>query len=149
MRALFPGATMSEPNTEPCPFCGELIRPTAERCRFCGEYLDDEEDRPRPRRRRRTLTEPDEGVRWLIPIDRSGWSIAAGYLGLLACLPLIGLLFGILALVTGMLALSHLKRNPDLGGQGRAIFGLVAGSLGALANAGLLVALLIDWLKHH
>jgi hypothetical protein len=138
---------MPEHQTEPCPFCGEPIRPNAERCRYCGEYLDEDEFRPPPRRRRRTATDPDEPVRWLIPIDRSGWSIASGYCGLLACFPLIGLLFGIVAVITGVLALSHMKRNPELGGQGRAIFGLIAGSLAGLANAVLVVILMTEWFK--
>jgi hypothetical protein len=65
----------------------------------------------------------------LLPIGRSGWAIAAGYLGLLSCVPVVGLVFAIAAIVTGSLALRNCQRNPELGGRGRAIFGVVAGSL--------------------
>ena len=34
----------------------------------------------------------DHGVELLIPINRTGWSIAAGYLGLFSLLPFIGIL---------------------------------------------------------
>src|SRR5262249_45481086 len=96
---------------------------------------DDDDDRPVRRA-------GDEGLRWLIPIDRSGWAIAAGYLGLLSCFPLIGLLFGILAVVTGILALGHINKDPELGGRGRAVFGLVAGRIAGLGNAVLLAIVL-------
>jgi hypothetical protein len=124
-------------NTLPCPFCRKPIDRRAERCPFCGEVQFEH----RPRRSDRD-SGTDEAVRWLIPIDRSGWAIASGYCGLLACFPFVGLLFGILGIVTGILALQHSKRNPRLGGQGRAIFGIVMGGLAGAGNA-LLVLLLI------
>jgi hypothetical protein len=65
----------------------------------------------------------------LLPIGRSGWAIVAGYLGLLSCIPLVGLVFAIAAIVTGFLALRDCQRNPELGGRGRAMFGIIVGSL--------------------
>jgi len=62
-------------------------------------------------------------VRYLIPIGRSGWAIAAGYLGLLSVL----VVPAPLALITGIIAVRHLRRNPKLSGYPRAIFGIVAG----------------------
>ena len=52
-------------------------------------------------------------------------AIAAGYLGLLSpicvCDPF--------ALLFGILALGHIKKNPGTLGKGRAIFGIVMGSI--------------------
>jgi hypothetical protein len=126
-----------EAKTEPCPFCGQPVSVTAIKCRHCGEYLDeDDEDEDHGRR---ATGEGDEGVKWLLPVGRSGWAIAAGYLGLLSCTPLIGLIFGIAAIVTGILALREINQNRDLGGTGRAIFGLVMGSLATVGYAVVLV----------
>lgn len=67
----------------------------------------------------------DESLRWVLPIGRSGWAIAAGYLGLFAVIG-IGAPF---ALITGIVALWHIKHNPHLGGRVRAIFGIVMGTI--------------------
>src|SRR5438270_4489108 len=114
--------------TRPCPFCGERIRQEAIKCRFCGRFLDEEEE------------EEDRGaggdaaLRWLVPIDRSGWAIASGCLGLLSCFPFLGLLCGVLAVVMGVLALQSMKHNPRQGGRGRAFFGIILGTIAGLAN---------------
>lgn len=81
----------------------------------------------------------DPAMRWLLPVGRSGWAIAAGYLGLfglLACpAPL--------ALIISIIAIIDLKRHPDRHGMGRAIFGLVVGILGTLFLFTLLLARII------
>jgi hypothetical protein len=77
----------------------------------------------------------DAAMRFLLPVGRSGWAIAAGYLGL----------FGVLvfpapfALIAGILAIRDIKAHPEKHGMGRAIFGLVIGILGT----GILALLLI------
>ena len=97
---------------------------------------DAEDDRPR---RRRPREEPEMGedpaLRMLFPVGRSGWAIASGYLGLISvlCLP------SPLALFTGIMALREMKRNPKKHGMGRAIFGLVMGSIGTILLALFLV----------
>ncbi len=117
----------AEPARGPCPSCGELISIHPVRCRFCGADLAEENDRPMGRPREQ---EYDEPVKWLIPVGRSGWAIAAGYLGLLALFPMVGFGFGILAVICGIMALRHIKQNPKLSGMGRAILGLVLGPIG-------------------
>jgi hypothetical protein len=72
-------------------------------------------------------------MRMLIPVGRSGWAIASGYLGLLAVFPFIGALFGIGAVITGIVAINDIKRNPERHGMGRAIFGIIMGTLFGLA----------------
>ena len=67
----------------------------------------------------------DPAMRMLLPVGRSGWAIAAGYMGLFAmlCFP------APLAIILGVIAMIHLRRNSNLHGWGRAIFGLVMGVL--------------------
>jgi hypothetical protein len=120
-------------DVRPCPFCGEPIKVRAIKCRFCGEYLDEDEVDDRPRRGGGDAS-TEEGLKWLVPIGRSGWAIAAGYCGLFSCFPFLGALCGPLAILTGILALRHLRRDPAIGGKGRAIFGLVMGILFGLPN---------------
>jgi hypothetical protein len=72
-------------------------------------------------------------MRLLLPVGRSIWAIAAGYLGLISVL----LIPAPLAVLTSILAFRDMRRNPKLHGMGRAIFGLVMGSLGSI---GLVVA---------
>jgi hypothetical protein len=83
-----------------------------------------------------TAREDDEAaLRWLLPVGRSGWAIAAGYLGLFSIL----LVFGPFAIAAGILAVRDLNQHPEKHGLGRAIFGIVAGALGTLV--GLIVLL--------
>lgn len=65
----------------------------------------------------------DAGMRMLLPIGRSIWAIAAGYLGLLSVLGI----FAPLAVLIGVVAIRDIKKNPRLHGMGRAIFGIVMG----------------------
>jgi len=67
-------------------------------------------------------------MRILLPVGRSGMAIVAGYLGLFSLI----LLPAPLALLFGILALQDLKKHPDKGGRGRAIFGIVMGAIFSL-----------------
>jgi hypothetical protein len=101
-----------------CPYCGEVILAEARKCPHCREYLD-------PELRALNQPVPDALDSMLLPVGRPISAIAAGYLGLLSIIPLVG----IAAIVTSIVALRTLKKNPHLRGRGRAIFGLVTGSL--------------------
>ena len=79
----------------------------------------------------------DAGMRLLLPVGRSGWAIAAGYLGLISVL----LVPGPFAVLAGILAIRDMRRNPKLHGMGRAIFGLVMGSLGTIGLLFVAIAL--------
>ncbi len=72
----------------------------------------------------------DPAMRMLLPVGRSGWSIAAGYLGLVSVLGLPGPI----ALVVSIVAIVDLRHHRTKRGWGRAIFGLI---MGALGTAGL------------
>jgi hypothetical protein len=95
------------------------------------DYDDDDDDYPRPPR---DLGD-DPAMRLLLPVGLSGWAIAAGYLGLISvlCFP------APFALLTGILALREMQRNPKKHGMGRTVFGLIMGGIG---TAGLLLVLL-------
>lgn len=89
--------------------------------------LDDDEYDDRPRRRRRPPPDlgDDAGMRMLLPVGRSPWAIAAGYLGLFSvlCLP------APFALFCGVMAVRQIRRDPKAHGMGRAVFGIVMGGL--------------------
>ncbi len=62
---------------------------------------------------------------WILPVGRSKWAVIAGYAGLCSFIPGVG----ILAIVTGVLAVRDIKRNPEKRGIVRAIMGIVLGVL--------------------
>ena len=70
----------------------------------------------------------DPAMRMLLPVGRSGWAIAAGYLGLLSLL----MVFGPPAVVCGILAIRDIRQHPEKHGLGRAWFGIVMGTLGSI-----------------
>jgi len=78
----------------------------------------------------------DLGMRMLLPVGRSGWAIASGYLALFS--------FGCpfvapFALVTGWLAIREMRRDPKKHGMGRAVFGIIMGVLGSIALAAMII----------
>jgi hypothetical protein len=75
-------------------------------------------------------------MRWVLPVGQSVWSIASGYLGLLS---LALCFFGPFAVLTGIMAIIELRKNPQMSGWGRAIVGIVLGSVGSL---GLILAII-------
>jgi hypothetical protein len=76
------------------------------------------------------------GVRMLLPVGRSMWAIAAGYLGLFSVL----FVPAPLALICGIMAIIDIKKHPDRHGMGRAIFGIVMSVLAPLAVIALILA---------
>jgi hypothetical protein len=80
----------------------------------------------------------DPAMRWVLPVGQSAWSIASGYLGLLS----LALCFlGPFAVLTGVVAIVELRKNPRLSGWGRAIIGIVLGSLGSIGLVVLIIVL--------
>ena len=74
----------------------------------------------------------DAAMRLLLPVGRSSWAIAAGYLGLFSLI----VLPAPLAVVVSIVALWDIRQSQSSPypkhGKGRAIFGLVMGTLGTL-----------------
>jgi hypothetical protein len=104
--------------TGPCADCGNLITIPGLSPPIQGQAP------PRPMYQDRDF-EPDAATRMLLPVGRSLWAIAAGYLGLFSLIPI----FAPLAVIVSIVAIIQVKRNPKLHGMGRAIFGLVMGCL--------------------
>ena len=61
----------------------------------------------------------------ILPLGRSGYAIAAGYLGLFSVL----LVPAPFAVLFGILAVLDIKKHKDKHGMGRAIFGIVMGAV--------------------
>ena len=77
------------------------------------------------------------GMRMLLPVGRSGWAIAAGYLGLFSVL----LVPAPLALILGIGAVIHIRGSKHLHGMGRAVFAIIAGGLGSVGLLWMLIVL--------
>lgn len=88
------------------------------------------------------LMPSENGLQYILPTSRtSGTALAAGYLGI----------FGIfipflapLAIVLGVLGCRDLKRHPEKNGWGRAITGIVLGSLWILAFVAFCIVVAIE-----
>ena len=82
----------------------------------------------------------DFGTRMLLPVGRSGWAIAAGYLGLFSLI----VLPAPIALIVSLIAIRDIRKHRNdphpKHGLGRAIFGLIMGVLGSGVIVFFLVA---------
>lgn len=123
-----------------CPYCAEPIRPRTEFCPHCDADLF-EEPPPRRRQQQRGRRRPSNAAeRMLLPVDRSIWAIAAGYLGLISVL----VFPAPIALVVSIVAFMQLRDHPELHGMGRVIFGLI---MGTIFSIGLVIGLLAFFLN--
>lgn len=71
---------------------------------------------------------PSTMEKYLLPVGRSGWAIAAGYFALFSVL----IIPAPAALFCGVMALNDISKNPDKIGKPRAFFGIVMGSIGII-----------------
>ena len=81
-------------------------------------------------------------MRLLLPVGRSGWAIAAGYLGLFS----ITIILAPLALIVSIIAFRDIQKSRKTAtpkhGMGRAVFGFLAGLAGTLfILVGLIMAM--------
>lgn len=95
---------------------------------------------PQPVARAARPAGEDPVMRMILPVGRSAWAIAAGYLGLFSLL----VIPAPFALATGLLALHDIRSDPTKHGKGRAIFGIVMGVLGTLVLVGITIGLLLE-----
>ena len=113
-------------HTGPCGTCGKTVTIDAPAGIQPGTY-------PPPQSNVDSV-----GMRMLIPVGRSPWAIIAGYLGLFSVM----LFPAPFALILGIIAFIDIRKNNSHG-MGRAIFGIVMGTLGTgFLLFGLLAVLL-------
>ena len=80
-------------------------------------------------------------MRALMPVGRSGYAIAAGYLGLISIL----VIPAPFALVFRILGVREIRKSKDQPhpkhGMGRAIFGILMGPLGTIASLFMIIGM--------
>lgn len=108
-----------------CIYCGAKFDPYATACLSCGKERAKAAPAVPPSMAQLSPNASDPSLRWLIPVGRSGYAVASGYLGFFGLVPGVGLL----AVIFGWLALRDIARHPEKFGKGRAWFGIVLGSL--------------------
>ncbi len=109
-----------------CIYCGAKYDPYATACLSCGKERAKAPVSARSTPAPTAAATHDPAMRWLLPVGRSGYAIAAGYLGLFGIF-IPGLC--LLAVVFGWLGLRDIAQHPEKSGKGRAWFGIIAGGL--------------------
>jgi hypothetical protein len=83
-------------------------------------------------------TEHDPALKYFLPVGRSGWAIAAGYLALFGML--IPLLCFVAVICAGF-GVADIRKHPEKLGWGRIIFAFIVGGLWSLGTIVFFVAL--------
>jgi hypothetical protein len=109
-----------------CRECGKEINNNAVLCVDCGI--------------RTGSGEHDAVIRMLLPVGRSGYAIAAGYLGLFS--PLV--IPAPLAILFGILAVRDIYKNAHKCGMGRAVFAITIGGIFTILYAFIFILGAID-----
>jgi hypothetical protein len=71
----------------------------------------------------------DKLLEYVLPINRSGFAIAAGYLAFFNLLIITAPVTGTLSILFGVLGLRNIKQHPGRLGKGRAWFGIISGGI--------------------
>lgn len=125
-----------------CPICSEQILAVAKKCKHCGEYLDDDDiEERRPRKSANTL------MRMVAPVEISVMSLFAGYMGLFAMFPLVGIVPAVIGIFLGWGGLREIRQKPNLSGAGRSWFAIIIGVICLILWSVMGVFLLLDGMK--
>jgi hypothetical protein len=112
-------------DTKKCPMCGETIKAVALKCKHCGEYLD------------KSLKKDEAPVG---PLKEATDSLKYSLIGIFC----IGFILGPIAVVKGIKALNMIREEPRYEGKGKAIAGIIIGSLECLLYIFALLARLSE-----
>lgn len=114
----------------------ELPKKKSKRPRDDEEEADEDED-DRPRKKKKS-----GGGGGIIPL-KNGKALAAYYCGVFSLIPGIGCVLGPVAIVLGIMGFMYANENPEAGGKGHAITGIVVGLVGPFLVGGLIFAVSI------
>jgi hypothetical protein len=133
-----------------CPSCGQDSAEAAAYCQRCGVALGNPFVSPSVAIPQAVMGQsmpgqsiPGQGsetVATIIPYRNAG-ALAAYYLGLFSCFPVLGFPLAIIALVCGIQGLKAVRRNPAAHGTAHAWVGLICGTIGFLINGLIILAI--------
>jgi len=125
-----------------CDSCGKELVDVAVVCMNCGAPTKNyKAPLPSPQ-----ALELDSSAKYCLPLGVSIWALAAGYLALFSVL----LLPAPFALLSGVMALRDIRRNPSKRGLVRAWLGVAMGALFSLLLLLLAFAFVMDaFVKGH
>jgi hypothetical protein len=126
-----------------CPQCNQQVPEGTARCPHC-KFMIVFPALPMTTPYAQPPIESDPVTRMLLPVGRSPWAIAAGYLGLVSVL----FIFAPFALACGVMAIIDIRKHPDRHGMGRAIFGVVMGAIFSILIIVFLVIGIIEQQQH-
>jgi len=108
-----------------CPKCNSQNLLDAKFCTNCGTQLPTI-----------TVTDTDQALKYIIPINNTGMSIFAFYFSFLS----ITLVLAPLSVLFGILTLKNLKNHPGKHGKGRAYFAIAFGGFFSLILLVVIIA---------
>lgn len=115
-----------------CPDCEVEISDRVHSCPHCDRFIGG----GLPPTKKQA---DDTALSMVVPINVSAWALIAGYLGLFALVAFPAPF----AIFAGIMAVRDLKRNPTKHGMGRAVFGIIMGSLGSIALVIILISMAV------
>jgi hypothetical protein len=101
--------------TKNCPMCGEVIKKIAIKCRYCGEYFDE----------RLQAKQIVKGS-----LKEASEALISAIIGIFC----FGIIFGPFAIYKGIKAINIINEEPGYEGKGKAIAGIIIGSIVTLLN---------------
>lgn len=101
-----------------CPKCGTENHDNNYKCIKCGQILQPV--------KQTVIVESEDGINKLIPY-RNPTALTSYYIGLLAIIPILGIVLGIAALILGLMGLRSARKNPEVRGKIHAWVGIIIG----------------------
>ena len=123
-----------------CPRCGWINDPRNWQCQRCG--LPFQPTQPRP-----TSDSTYDGLSILVPYKNKR-AMFAYYLGVFSVIPLIGIVFGLFAVISGVIGLRYAKAHPEAKGKVHCWIGIGLGAFFALLYSVAFTVLLVVFTRN-